>query len=318
MTSTHLRQRLATLCAEPVPLPGQGETPARLLRLLEVGREDLTLAKLAEAHWDAVAILAEAGRKPLSGAIYAVWAAEVPGASLTLSSEATDLTLTGLKPFCSGSTLVDHALITAIDSTGSHHLIDLDLRANAARIAFDGTFWQTSAFAGTLTANATFTAATLSTNDILCAPGWYLSRPGFWQGALGPAACWAGGAEGLLDYARRQKRRDPHTLAHLGAMEASIWAMRSYLQQAGTQIDANPNDSDAAHTLALTVRHLIEQSCTDTLRRFARAYGPHPLAADATISRRYQELDLYLRQSHAERDLEALAHATPAPQADSL
>jgi len=310
MTPTHLHQRLATLCAETLPLPGQGSTPDRLLRLFEVGREDLTLAKLAEAHWDATAILAEAGRQPTSGAIYAVWAAEIPGASLTLIPAADHLILTGTKPFCSGSTLVDRALITAVDPTGHHYLIDLDLRLNAAHIDFDGSFWQTSAFASTLTANATLTAATLTPNDILGPPGWYLSRPGFWHGALGPAACWAGGAAGLLDYARRQKRRDPHTLAHLGAMEADIWAMRAYLHQAGTQIDATPNDPAAAQTLALTVRHLIEQSCTDVLRRFARAYGPHPLAADAAISRRYQELDLYLRQSHAERDLEALARNT--------
>ena len=308
MNPTQLHQRLAALCAETLPLPGHGATPVRLLRLFEAGREDLTLAKLVEAHWDAAAILAEAGRQPVPDAIYAVWAAEMPGSSLTLAPD--HLTLTGAKPFCSGSTLVDRALITALDPTGNHYLVDLDLRSNDAHIAFDGSFWQTSAFADTLTANATLTAATISHNDILGPPGWYLSRPGFWHGALGPAACWAGGASGLLDYARRQKRRDPHTLAHLGAIEANIWAMRAYLQQAGTQIDANPNDSAAAHTLALTVRHLIEQSCNDTLRRFARAYGPHPLAADADISRRYHELDLYVRQSHAERDLEALALAS--------
>jgi hypothetical protein len=57
---------------------------------------------------------------------------------------------------------------------------------------------------------------------------------------------------------------------------------------------------------ALRVRHLIEQTCTDTLRRFARAYGPHPLTMIGDTSRRYHELDLYLRQSHAERDLESL------------
>jgi hypothetical protein len=36
------------------------------------------------------------------------------------------------------------------------------------------------------------------------------------------------------------------------------------------------------------------------------ANGPHPLAFDGEISSRYQELDLHLRQSHAERDLESL------------
>jgi hypothetical protein len=57
---------------------------------------------------------------------------------------------------------------------------------------------------------------------------------------------------------------------------------------------------------ALTVRHLVEQACTDLLRLLSRAYGPHPLAMDEEVALRYQELDLYLRQLHAERDLESL------------
>jgi hypothetical protein len=66
---------------------------------------------------------------------------------------------------------------------------------------------------------------------------------------------------------------------------------------------------------ALRVRHLIEQTCTDTLRRFARAYGPHPLTMIGETSRRYHELDLYLRQSHAERDLESLGRTLLAGRA---
>jgi hypothetical protein len=50
----------------------------------------------------------------------------------------------------------------------------------------------------------------------------------------------------------------------------------------------------------------VEQASSDVLRRFARAYGPRPLAFDREASRRYHELDLYIRQSHAERDLELL------------
>ena len=54
------------------------------------------------------------------------------------------------------------------------------------------------------------------------------------------------------------------------------------------------------------LRHLVEQECTNILRRLPRAYGPYPLAMNEQTARRYQELDLYLRQSHAERDLESL------------
>jgi hypothetical protein len=106
-----------------------------------------------------------------------------------------------------------------------------------------------------------------------------------------------------------QSRKDPHTIAHLGAMHASVWALSSYLDSAGGEIDSVPYNRELAMTRALTVRHLVEQSCTDILRRLPRAYGPHPLAMDESISRRYHELDLYLRQSHAERDLESLGHS---------
>ena len=97
-----------------------------------------------------------------------------------------------------------------------------------------------------------------------------------------------------------------HTLSHLGAMFASSWGLKSYLDQAGREIDADPKDGDEAEIRALSLRHLIEQLCTDVLRRIPRAFGPYPLAMDYPVSLRYQELDLYLRQSHAERDLDRL------------
>jgi len=89
-------------------------------------------------------------------------------------------------------------------------------------------------------------------------------------------------------------------------MSAAAWSMQTALQVAGNEIDAAWDDCDAAQARALSVRHVVEQGCTDILRRLARAYGPHPLAMDRAVSRRYQELDLYVRQSHSERDLEAL------------
>ena len=109
-----------------------------------------------------------------------------------------------------------------------------------------------------------------------------------------------------MDYARMQTRSDPHTLAHQGAMHASIWAMRSVLQRAGEEIDQHPENSFNGQIRALAVRHLVEQACSDLLRRFARAYGPYPLAMNEKSAQRYQELDLYLRQSHGEKDLASL------------
>ena len=110
----------------------------------------------------------------------------------------------------------------------------------------------------------------------------------------------------MLDYARKQARSDPHTLAHRGAMEAAAWSMRAILETAGREIDDAPSGGTTAHARALSVRHAIEQLCAGILEHFGRAYGPHPLAFVEETSRRCEELTIYLRQCHAERDAAAL------------
>ena len=310
-----LLNRLREVLTQPLPLPGSGQTALRHRMLMAVGRENLSLARLAEAHWDAVAILAEAGRCAVPGAIYGVWASEIPGKPLALVEHRGQYAVQGVKLFCSGAGIVDRALLTV--GAPDPLLIDVDLHRAGEVVSFDDSAWKTTAFAETRTAQASFEAAPVTAADIVENAGWYLRRPGFWLGACGPASCWAGGAAGLVDWAEGQRRRDPHTLAHLGAMRAAVWEMEACLESAGRQIDSAPADIPAAHARALTLRHLIEQAGSDVLRRITRAYGPHPLAFDGRVSRRHQELDLYLRQSHAERDLEALGALGPLAAPDT-
>lgn len=307
MTQTELLDRMRGVRDRNIPNPGSGSTPLRHRMLFEIGREDLSLARLAEAHWDAVAILAEANRSPAPGAIYGVWASEKPQQMLRLESVPGGLLLHGIKMFCSGAGLVDHALVTV--GSPEQLLLDLNMKQQEGHVSIDHSAWKTSAFAATDTSTVTFHGAAASHDAIICDPGWYLKRPGFWHGACGPASCWAGGAAALVDYAMQQQRADAHTRAHLGAMTAAVWALHAYLDVAGREIDERPADQEGALIRALTVRHLVEQASSEVLRRLTRAYGPHPLAMDEEIGRRYVELDLYLRQSHAERDLEALGNA---------
>src|SRR5579859_960657 len=80
--------------------PGSGNTPRRHRYLAETAREDLELGRLVEAHMDAVAILREAGREPVTDSLYGVWAAESPGKTLILSGDR----VSGTKVFCTGAT----------------------------------------------------------------------------------------------------------------------------------------------------------------------------------------------------------------------
>ena len=313
MTPEALQARLRTVVETPLPVPGRGDTPARHQALFAVAREDVSLAKLAEAHWDAHAILAEAGREPVGGALYGVWASEVPGKAVKMVRADGGYVLEGTKPFCSGIGLVDRALLTVGEPAPL--LVDVDLRSHAAHMEANLDIWVTDAFRMTCTGSLTLNAQpVVDEAAVVGEPGWYLHRPGFWHGACGPASCWAGGAAGLLDAAKQSKRRDPHTLAHLGALSSNVWAMEALLERAGTEIDRQPGDCAAAHRRALTLRHSIEQLSTELLQRFARAYGPQPLSMNSDVARRYAETDLFLRQSHGERDLEALGKVLlPSP-----
>jgi alkylation response protein AidB-like acyl-CoA dehydrogenase len=296
-----------------LPDPAGGNTAERHRRLLEIGRTDLQVARVAEAHTDALAILHEAGRTEEPGALYGVWAAEDPACQLELVAAGRAHVLTGTKAFCTGATIVDRALIS-VRHEGEAHLIDLDTRD--ARVTFDDAGWRTQAFADTLTSVATLRDLAVADEDVVGPPGWYLDRVGFWHGACGPAACWAGGAIGLVDRAIEsvgQKSADPHRDAHVGALAALRWQLQAALDVAGREIDADPHDVSLAMQRAIMLRHTVERAATSVIDLSGRAMGPRPMIQDPEIVRRIGELQLYIRQHHDEHDLESIGRSLRDP-----
>jgi alkylation response protein AidB-like acyl-CoA dehydrogenase len=292
-----------------LPLPGAGHTPERHEALMRWGATDLSFARVAEAHTDALAILAECGHKPRSGALYGVWASDAPPSRVMCERLVSrGWRIEGIKQFCGGAGFVDAALVTAHHADG---VFLFDLPIKDARVLVQPSAWASPAFADTATTAVQFRALAVPDHKRLGEAGWYLNRPGFWHGSIGPAACWAGGAQFLIDASARMNRRDPHSRAHVGALQASAWGLNAILEQAGREIDADPKDcSGTARTRGLKVRHLIERACADVLDRFARATGPHLLAYDPNIVRQHQALALYIRQCHGERDLAEIPPAS--------
>src|SRR5690242_6794940 len=87
-----------------LPLPGGGRTRERWAVLADLAGEDLSLARLAEGHADALAILAELGvlADPPAGSRWGVWAAQPPGPGL-MASRTDGWRLDGTKQYCSGA-----------------------------------------------------------------------------------------------------------------------------------------------------------------------------------------------------------------------
>jgi len=307
-TPATLRRRLRVMMSAgelELPLPAAGQTPLRHHALYEFGRTDLSIARLAEAHTDAVAILREAQCDPIRRALYGVWASHGPSGQLKASRTARGgLLLNGAKEFCSGAGLVDAALVSVHLDSGVQ-LVQLPLPGKGIQI--EPARWASPAFKATRTTRVLFRNVSVPARALIGGVNWYLERVGFWHGAIGPGACWAGGAAGLVDAAERRRPRNAHTLAQLGALEAARWSLRVFLNNAGREIDQGNSNYHDARQRALIVRHLIERTCTDVLDRFGRVTGPQLLAFDAGIARRHTELALYIRQCHAERDMEGIA-----------
>jgi len=304
-------ERLRHLAAgPPLPDPGAGATTDRFAVLTEVSRACLSLGRLYEGHADAVAILHEAAVAVPWGP-GAVWASELPEQPVHLEERSHGAVITGRKSFCSGASVVAWALVTV----RSEHGVELALvHLDQPSVAVAAVDWVGAGMADTDTRSVCFDGTPVVTT--LGGPRWYLERPGFWHGAVGVAACWMGGASGILETMRVNVRDDPHEMALLGAASADAGAMAAVLEQAAVEIDRDPEDRQAAHRRALLVRAVVERGSRSILDHAALALGPRPMAFDRDHSQRVVDLQVYLRQHHGRRDLEALGrvvHAPPGP-----
>ena len=305
-----------------LPLPGHGQTLARWRMLAAVAACDLGLVKLFEGHTDALAILAELrGPTPPDASTWGVWAAEPPDARVCAIREGirsndadadTDnlqVRLTGTKAWCSGAEVVSHALVTAwLDNEPVLVAVAMD----HASISIDTSKWQAVGMQATASADVGFdrTPATL-----VGAAHAYVRRPGFWHGGAGIAACWYGAAAQIGATLRNAcvQRADPYRLPHLGAVDVALQAAAAILRETAAQIDAAPL-ADLQRE-AMRARLVVEDAATAVMTHATRALGAGPLCRNARFARALADLPVFLRQSHAERDLAALGELVAASHA---
>jgi alkylation response protein AidB-like acyl-CoA dehydrogenase len=293
-----------------LPMPGQGGTLARWRALAVVAAHDLALLKLYEGHTDALAIVDEIGGPQFAapaGARWGVWCAEAPGARLELRpavDDGGDPVLSGRKAWCSGAAGLTHALVSCWNEHGQACLAAVALDQPGVHITNEG--WQAVGMAASASVDVDFEHAAARQ---IGTPGAYLQRPGFWHGGAGIAACWLGAAGAVGAYLAASLHRagagaDPHRLAQLGAIDITLAATTALLRDAAAAIDRHPERD--ARALALRTRLSAEAAATQVLALATRALGAGPLCRDARFARLCADLPVFLRQSHAERDLAAL------------
>ena len=290
---------------DQLPLPGGGRTLERWQALAAVAASDLSLVKRFEGHTDALAILAELGGvEPSVGSRWGTWCAEPPSARVALRRRGDRWVLEGTKAWCSGASDVTHALVSCWDDDGAARLAAVAMAQPGVQITDQG--WHAVGMASTGSVDVVFDGA-------LAIPvgnaGDYVARAGFWQGGAGIAACWYGGAAGIAAMTRdlAGPKPDAHKLAHLGAIDVALAGAAAVLRETAAWIDEQP--SSLAHQPALRARLVIEAAATSVLAHAGRAMGAGPLCRDPKVARAMADLPVFLRQSHAERDLAALGES---------
>lgn len=286
--------------------PGGGKT-SRLWELLaSTASVDVGVARVLEPHLDALSILAQAPSVDLESvdanddSTWGVYAAEGQHPPLAASDSKQEWILDGVKPWCSLARDVSHALVTATTSDGDRRLFAVNM-ADPGIQAVDAP-WVSRGMNQIVSTPVQFTGVPAVP---IGAAGWYLTRPGFAWGGLSVAACWLGGAIGVgrLLY-REALRREPDqiALAHLGVVDTAVNAARAALLEASKIVDSRDPSSVRPEILTLRVRSLVACVAETTLLEVGHALGPAPLAINETHARRVADLQIYIRQHHADRD----------------
>jgi hypothetical protein len=225
--------------------------------------------------------------------------------------------LNGRKAWCSGAGTVSHALVTAWDPGATQpQLVAVDMGQRGITVHLGP--WQAIGMAGSPALEVHFDNA-----EGLCigAPGDYLTRPGFWHGGAGVAACWYGGAEAIAahawaTWASAGRPCSPLQHAAAGHVDVLLAGMRAVLEQAARWIDAHPGAD--ARAVALRTRLAVETGATQVLDAVGRALGAGPFCQDPAFARAAADLPVFLRQSHAERDFAALGELALQAQGAEL
>ena len=313
---------------------------ARWQLLSALGRTDLVIARLLEGHLDALAILTEAGRSAVTGALYGVWASASGGTGLTVEYGRNhisgaqsggfgqnrqedrrgehDAVVSGLMRFCSGALLLDRALITARHGDGLL-LLDIDVRDD--RLAAIPGSWPALGMDASASLDVEVADLPVDAGAVIGPPGFYTERAGLHLGGIGVAAAWIGGTQGLIDATLRVldgHEPDAHGLAHVGAVSVAVESAAATMLSAAERISHAPVDpvtglcdlpAQELARIALLCRSCAEAAAQVAIQRLPRVVGPVALGRDADFAHRLADLEVFVRQHHGERDLARLGAA---------
>ena len=295
--------------------PAGGYAICDTLRL--IGRGNLAVGRLIEAHVNAVRLLARYGtgeqiarawRDAADGYLFGLWVTDTHENPLRAGPDGT---LLGSKGFCSAAGHVGRALVTVYTPEGTSRLAYLSTKT-ARVIKLQG---RPQGMRATATGGMSFDFCRIEPEDWVGGTDDYMREPDFSAGAWRTSAVTCGGLEALVDLAMRQlfargRAKNPHQLARIGQMWIAQETALSWLTRAASAAErATTQGAGEAVATVHFARIAIETACLDAMRLVERSLGLAAFLQPDPIERVRRDLATYLRQPAGDEVLtEAAAH----------
>jgi alkylation response protein AidB-like acyl-CoA dehydrogenase len=297
---------------------------ALLQLLMLLGEASLPVARLYEAHVNALQLACRYGRETLAsraardaadGHLFALWVTDPPSGALTLRP---DFILEGGKAFCSGAGVATRALVTAQTAAGAQMLV---LPVPPLRKSLPSKIKLAGMRAAT-TGSVDFAGMRVSPEDLLGLPGDYLREPVFSAGAWRSAAAALGGLAALVKLHRneilnRRRDADPHQQARFGQLMIAYETSLLWMREAAQRACLEDGTDDAIVAYISLSRLAVETACLDAMRLTQRSLGLSAFMAGHPAERLCRDLATYLRQPAPDETLTKAAgyylHRPPNP-----
>ena len=273
-----------------------------LLRLL--GRGNLALGRLVEAHINALRLVFRYGDEALAraaaddaeaGHLCGLWVTDPPHATLHAGPLGT---VTGAKQFCSGAGHVTRAVVTVAEGADTR-LAYVRLDAGISVRPLPG------GLAGMRAATTGQVAFDGAPATVFGQPGDYLREPDFSCGAWRTSAATLGGLEALVEQfgtqlVARGREGDPHQQARFGEALIAVEGARLWMARAAARAENADADPAAAAAYVGLARLAVERACLDVMQLVQRSLGVAAMLRANPVERICRDLATYLRQPAAD------------------
>jgi len=296
---------------------GADGAEALLYLFMLLGQGSLAVARLYEAHVNALQLVLRYGPPPLMaqvaadarrGHLFALWVTDPPGAALAAKPAASFHRLEGSKAFCSGAGIASRALITASTEAGTRMLVvhvEPGTRVLPSEIKLSG-------MRAAITGSMAFTGMEITPQAFVGAAGDYLREPVFSAGAWRGSAAALGGLAALVELHRteilhRRRDQDPHQRARFGQLIIAYESARLWMQGAAQRACLEDDTPEAIVAYVNLARLAVEAACLDAMRLTQRGLGLGAFIAGYPAERLCRDLATYLRQPAPDEVLDIAA-----------